>query len=213
MVRYFLGVDLGQAADFTALAAVERVEAPGEWDAATYARLPKIEMHVRYLERTALGTPYPEIVERVAEVARSHKLAGQSQIVVDATGVGRPVVDLLKMAAPECWIVPAVITGGERESLEGGYWRVPKRDLVVGLQVLFQSKGLRIAAGLQIATTLGDELAEMKVKVTGAGREQYGVWRQGKHDDLVLAVALACWGARRMYPGAPGARARQGRIV
>ena len=32
------------------------------------------------------------------------------------------------------------------------------------------------------------------------GREQYWVWRKGKHDDLVLAVALACWGARRVFP-------------
>ena len=37
----------------------------------------------------------------------------------------------------------------------------------------------------------------MRVKVTG--QEQYGVWREGKHDDLVLAVALACRGARKAF--------------
>ena len=38
-------------------------------------------------------------------------------------------------------------------------------------------------------------------KVSSAGREQYGAWREGTHDDLVFAVALACWGARKIYPG------------
>ena len=45
----------------------------------------------------------------------------------------------------------------------------------------------------------------MQVKVTGEGREQYGAWRAGTHDDLVFAVALACWGAEEVFPRArPG---------
>jgi hypothetical protein len=43
-------------------------------------------------------------------------------------------------------------------------------------------------------------MAEMRVKTTPSGNEQYGAWREGEHDDLVLAVALACWGARKAYP-------------
>jgi hypothetical protein len=43
----------------------------------------------------------------------------------------------------------------------------------------------------------------MRVKVTLSGREQYGVWREGQHDDLVLAVALACWGAKKVCPNPP----------
>jgi hypothetical protein len=35
------------------------------------------------------------------------------------------------------------------------------------------------------------------------GREQYGRWREGTHDDLALAVAPACWAARKMYPNEP----------
>jgi hypothetical protein len=41
----------------------------------------------------------------------------------------------------------------------------------------------------------------MRVKITASGNEQYGAWREGEHDDLVLAVALACWGARRAWGG------------
>ena len=37
MDRFFVGVDLGQSRDFTAIAVVERAETTGEWDAAKFA--------------------------------------------------------------------------------------------------------------------------------------------------------------------------------
>jgi hypothetical protein len=212
---HFVGVDLGQAKDFTAIAAVERAEAAGAWDAAAFARRKTASLRLRYLERVALGTPYQEVVERVVGLTRSDELAGRCHLVVDATGVGRPVVDLLRRAGPECAMMPATITGGDRESHEGGYYRVPKRDVIVGLQVLLQNGELKIASGLRFGAALVAEMAEMRVKVSGAGREQYGAWREGTHDDLVFAVALACWGARKIYPvGASGnGSGRKGRIL
>jgi hypothetical protein len=48
-----------------------------------------------------------------------------------------------------------------------------------------------------------DEDRDMRAKGTAAGNTQFGAWREGAHDDLVLAVALACWGARKMYPHGP----------
>ena len=215
---HFVGVDLGQAKDFTAIEAVERAELTGAWDPATYAWRKTASLRLRYLERMALGTPYPEVVERVVGLTRSGELAGRCHLVVDATGVGRPVVDLLRRAGPGCPMMPATITGGDVESQEAGYYRVPKRDVIVGLQVLLQSGELKIAGGLRHGAALTAEMAEMRVKVSSAGREQYGVWREGAHDDLVFAVALACWGARKIYPGGASGdgrwwRAQRGRIV
>ena len=174
-----------------------RAELTGGWDAAQYAWRAATALRLRYLERLPLGTPYPEMVERVVQVARSKDLAGRCEMVVDATGVGRPVVDLLRQARPECAILPVTITGGGGESCAGGYYHVPKRDLIAGLQVLIQTSGLQIAGGLKHGAALTAEMAEMRVKVSGPGREQFGAWREGTHDDLVLAVALACWGARK----------------
>jgi hypothetical protein len=98
---------------------------------------------------------------------------------------------------------PVSITGGDLETYANGYYRVPKRDLIVGLQLLLQRRGLQIAKGMKFGPVLAREMAEMRVKITPSGNEQYGVWREGEHDDLVLAVALACWGARKAYPCAP----------
>jgi hypothetical protein len=200
MNKYFVGLDLGQSRDFTALAVVEYAETRGDWDAVTFAHRVETVLRLRHVERVPLGTGYPEIVERVAEVMRSEALRGHSELIVDGTGVGRPVVDLLRNRGMKCWVRPVIVTGGLRETEEGGYYGVPKRDLVLGLQVAVQSGALKIAAGLQFGPALVKEMAEMKVRVTPSGNEQFGAWREGAHDDLVFAVALACWGAEKWRP-------------
>src|ERR1022692_3066848 len=63
--RFFIGLDLGQSHDFTAMAVLERSELTGDWDAAAYAHRKMAGLRLRHLERIALGTPYPEVVERV----------------------------------------------------------------------------------------------------------------------------------------------------
>ncbi len=57
-----------------------------------------------------------------------------------------------------------------------------------------------IRKGMAEGERLVEEMAGMRVRVTASGREQYGTWRAGEHDDLVLAVALACWGGRQFCP-------------
>lgn len=201
--EFFVGVDLGQSRDFTAIAVLERVEDIGPRDPATYELRREPAVELRYLERVPLGTPYPEVVDRVARVAQSAPLAGRCELAVDGTGVGRPVVDLLERARPGCPIRPVILTSGSREGHADGYYHVPKRDLITQVQVLLQSGKLRIAAGLRYAGELVAELTAMQSKVTAAGNEQFGAWRQGTHDDLVLAVALACWGADKFWGWLP----------
>jgi hypothetical protein len=120
-------------------------------------------------------------------------------VVVDATGVGAPVVDMLRRARLGGTLAPVLITGGETETQGAGYYRVPKRDLITGLQVMLDGHELLAAKGLKEGPALLKEMAEMEVKVGAHGRERYGAWREGTHDDLVLAVALACWGLRKRY--------------
>ena len=88
--------------------------------------------------------------ERVAQVMRSPALSkGRRHLVVDATGVGRPVVDLLVRERLPCQLWAVTITGGDAETYTNGYYRVPKRDLIVGLQLVFQNRELQIAKGLK----------------------------------------------------------------
>src|SRR5437016_2622131 len=76
--RMFVGLDLGQSRDPSALSVVERAEVfPGEMDWVTYERRRLLRFRVLYLERVLLGTPYPRVVERVRQVVRRSAPAGQ----------------------------------------------------------------------------------------------------------------------------------------
>src|SRR4051812_33604433 len=110
---FFVGLDLGQSQDYTAIAVVERAEWAGDFDPVVFADKKEVRLRLRYLEGVPLGTPYPEVGERVGRVVRGPELAGQCHLVVDATGVGRPVVDLLRRARFNCNLMPALITGGD----------------------------------------------------------------------------------------------------
>src|SRR5271163_1174367 len=100
---YYLGLDLGQTTDPTALTVVERtLRFEGEQMEKLYT--------VRHLQRFPLGTPYGDIVTEVTRFAEAPTLKRRGVLVVDQTGVGRPVVEMLRGAAMPCRIVPVTIT-------------------------------------------------------------------------------------------------------
>jgi hypothetical protein len=141
-------------------------------------------------------------VADVTAMTSKPPLAG-SLMAVDATGVGRPVVDMFQFGRVGCPVIPVTITGGaEVTKGERGGWNVPKKELVGTLQLLLQTRRLAVAAALPHAATLRAELANFRVKVTAAATEVFGDWRAGAHDDLVLAVALAAWLLERFRPAA-----------
>ena len=185
----WIGVDLGQRRDYSAIAVVERIYehstaqdfiqtgADGQW-----------WFRVRLLERIRRMTPYPEVVERVREIANMPLIAMGRTVVVDGTGVGAPVVDLLRRAGLGCSIYPSLITGGGRAStgLRGGYESVSRSELLTGMQVLVEQGRLKVAGRSKQAETLRREMLGLKGK--GPGSEV--------HDDLAMAVALGLWKAR-----------------
>ena len=184
MPKFYVGLDLGQSSDYTALSVLDRVD---QSTASSY--------HVRHLERVR-NVPYPEIVRNVTDIMRSPALAGQADLVVDQTGVGAPVVDLFRQAGLNP--IGVLIHGGDKVSRESGTIRVPKRDLVGSLQVLFQGSRLKISSKLPLASTLQNELLNFKVKIDPiTAHDSYSAWREQEHDDLVLSVAMAAWWAEQ----------------
>ena len=216
MKGFILGVDLAQSSDYTALCILERtsldtgkavkgIPNPTVWRGGRLIAGGGHQMHkvyehhyqAQYLERLAIGTSYPAQVARIKQLSDElQKTMGERPLLVaDATGVGKPVVDMLRAA--ELRPASVTITGGDTVSSDGSDYRVPKRDLVSAVQVLLQSERLKIAKALPEAHTLTNELLAFKVSISLKGHDSYGndvgPWRENPHDDMVLAVALACW--------------------
>jgi Terminase RNaseH-like domain len=180
-MRYYLGLDLGQAADYTALVIAERL--PAEENPA---------YHLRHLQRFKIGTPYPQIVESVKTLTERPEFREHCVLAIDATGVGAPVVDMVEAAELPCPLYSVHIHGGDRVTNEGRHYRVPKRDLVSAVQVLLQNARLKIAEGLPETKLLIKELLNFRVKIAPTtAHDSYAAWREADHDDLVLATALA----------------------
>lgn len=208
-MTYYIGLDLGQAADPSAVAVLERLPARGIWA-------------LRYFTRFPLATPYPVIVDFIGSMTSAFPLKGDSHLVVDATGVGRPVLDLLRRPGLGSRLVGVTIHGGDhavRDPAIGGY-RVPKKEIVSNLQLLLQRGRLRISAELADREVLLTEMASFRVRVSPTtGHEAFG--SEGRdHDDVVVAVGLAAWLGERysplpagspmdVPPDAPGGRAAE----
>lgn len=216
---FYVGLDLGQKQDFTALAIVECPvwvkaswgvgralpdgwQSPSEYHRTARDEFRRLEYHrggmptkptlqVRQLERFPRGTSYPDIVDQVAQLMRRSPLDYNTALLVDATGVGQPVVDQFRQAGLRPLAV--TITAGRDVTRDGDDLHVPKRDLISATQVALQAGRLKIAEQLPEAATLVKELLNFKVKITTSANDTYGAWRENEHDDLVLALALATW--------------------
>jgi hypothetical protein len=118
------------------------------------------------------------------------QLRGKGTVVVDATGVGQAVADMFRDAGTTS--VFCTITGGNTSSRSGRSYTVPKAHLASTTQALLQSGRLQMSARVPHTNLLKQELKSFRVKVTGAGSARFE-HREGEHDDLVLAAALAVW--------------------
>lgn len=205
--RFIAGLDVGQMHDATALAILDRqmVFVEGEM-------LPRFD--ARHLERLPLQTPYPVMVRGVRE--RLERLRVPCVLVIDATGVGRGVVDLFRegwtdydhqaerlVTAPgKPAIIALTMTGAEHAKSEHWQeWTVPKLDIVMTFMVALQQRRFRAAEGPD-ADMLFKESQNFQWKKPKASGDPYLTWREGKQDDLLLAVAIAVWWGTRSAPPA-----------
>jgi hypothetical protein len=191
--RYFLGLDLGQTSDPSALVALRRTPLPATLNCERYWKT-RYRFEVCGLKRWPLKTPYTQIAADVAAlIARTPALAG-CVLGVDKTGVGAGVLEIIQAARPDAVIRPVLITAGHEVTPDGPGFRVPKLELVGAVTALLESGRLAIPRTIPEATTLGRELQAFRAKVTAAGNETMAAdWRTRQHDDMVLALAIAAW--------------------
>lgn len=213
--RFVVGVDLGLQSDPTAVAIIEAIEGVvdfnSEWERHTATGMippkPACRYECRYLARMPLKLPYPDQIARVVDLMARAPLCGvdgiaPATLLVDATGVGLPVAQQFERAGLRP--LKILITGSEdRATFTNGAWHVGKALLVSNLDALLHNRELIFAKGLSEAPAMEAELKDFRRYVSVAGRSTWEA-RSGQHDDLVLAVGIACWWAARPRGTPPG---------
>jgi hypothetical protein len=153
---------------------------------------PPLYGKVRHLERLSLKTAYPAVVARVGNLLSLGALRGKCNLVIDFTGIGRPIFEMFVQAGMDP--IGITITSGDRatDHPDGSGFRVAKILLVSRLQAMLHAGELRIAKSLPEAATLASELQDFRANISDSGYTAFGA-RVGKHDDLVLALAIGAW--------------------
>ncbi|MBI4905014.1 MAG: hypothetical protein HY820_15360, partial [Acidobacteria bacterium] len=191
---FFLGLDLGQANDHTALCILERADVliSDRPDPVYFKPQTERRYAIRHIEQLPLGKTYPIIARHVADVTRHPGLNGAKFLAVDATGIGTPFTDMLRNEHYSARLVPVIITGGDNRSYDKATstYHVPRNELLTSLLVALQKGILRISKELPLAGVLLQEMASLRYK---EGRIETA--RSTQHDDLVFAAALATWRA------------------
>lgn len=210
-----IGVDVGQIHDPSAVAVAEvaqvhtgkyrydkRFHVPAHVDehlifhkAQDAEPVLRSEYTIRYIQRLPLGTSYPDVAEFLAEMLCNDRFAHRDvRCLIDVTGVGRGVYDLLKQeialreAAKHIAVKPITFSHGEKYNRSTGV--LAKAFLVSRLQSLLQGGRVHGPDISEMKATV-EELRVYEIKLDTDGKDTYGAV-VGKHDDLATALGLAC---------------------
>src|SRR3712207_5459729 len=213
MASYYAGLDLGQSADYTALAVLQKV---ATYDPQTAKH--SIELHLRHLERFPLKTPCTDIADQVKRlltgppfttpVISGGRLAKPTtELIVNGAGVGGAAPPLLRKSPPNHTAAPTPARGQKVNRHSTKEYSVPKQDLISALEVPFHKGTLKVAKGLEGWPKLREELLNFRRKQNRTTAHiSYEHWRESDHDDLVLAAALAYWKATYKRKGTTSLR-------
>jgi hypothetical protein len=196
MSKFVSALDLGQVTDYSAFIIAECSTIPDpDPDRKGYTMK---RYDVRHIQRWELGTKYTQIVEDLKTCYSAKPNLPHTKLLVDATGCGRPVVDMLRdstlMASVRAYTITHGFTEGEFKDRHG---TVPKLHLCGVTQAAVQQRRVRYADGLRLGPVLEKEMETFQVKVTETRNETFPSWREKDHDDLVLALALIIWYGER----------------
>src|SRR5262245_12121867 len=204
-----MGVDLGQVVDPTAICVIEHCEGVidegSDWERHTnqteaFGLQKKGERwRVVHMERVPLNTKYGEVIRYVAGLLATPQLQADPnknqtacELVLDVGG-SRGVAEMFTDAGltPMCvQIAPGMETRYARKNT----WNVAKHELITLLDARINHDRfpLTFSKHLVEGEAFKQEIADFKRSVGGAGRMKYEA-RPGKHDDMIIACALAVW--------------------
>lgn len=114
---------------------------------------------------------------RIQELASKYNNA---LCVIDSTGIGDPLIEDLERAGLSLWY---------REDKPGfKFTNETKTQLIKNLAINIEQRRITFPREQMLI----DELEAFEYQITDSGKLTYGA-PDGKHDDMVISLALACW--------------------
>jgi hypothetical protein len=157
------------------------------------------------------GLGYQEMAARIAAIMENPRLKNNTDLVVDGTGVGDAVIELLRKTG--LYPIPIIFTGGKNATdnyakmgsvftgtagqLAGARIlnsiSVPKKDLVDAGILLVQQGRIAVAPGKWKERFL-QQLGNFKAKFNErTGNRKYEAEDEDVHDDLVVCYLMGAW--------------------
>lgn len=191
-IRYFCGADLGKLHDPSTVCICEQTK-DSEGNSHYF---------VRHLKRFPIRLRYTDVAKALAKMdtqlkdhgAKKGKVA-EITYILDSTGVGEAVAELVEKAMPYADIVKCYITGGIRPNIDEWSKSVtlPKSAMVSNLVALFDAGQISLTKRSKEIDAMLEELQNYEIRVSSEGRDQFGAFKGGSYDDLVTSLALATW--------------------
>jgi hypothetical protein len=161
-----------------------------------------------------IDKPYPELVEYVQKLVGMRDVVNNADLVVDATGVGEAVVDLMHGAGLSP--IPILVTGGtqvHRIYADAGKVfaqppgstrlaplralkeiHVPRTDIIAAGGLVLEQGRVKIARSLKWAREIQKQLENLTDKPKPEGPESPSpVEAEEVHDDFAFAFCLLAW--------------------
>ncbi len=188
--EYYLGLDLGRKQDHSALVILERNLAAYNTRYVDETTSWVQTLQVRYARQFRLGTPYSNVAQEVARVYGEISKRGTALLVFDQTGIGDAFDEIIRAHLRGARVEGVVIT------------QEIKRELYQTIEALLEHKELKIPEDCHDSAALKQELLTVEIRRAGFGY-QFGAFDGGTHDDMVMALGLACWRERLGRSRAP----------
>ncbi len=160
-VRYFVGADLGQAADFSSAVVIKDQQLP-------IANGSRVVLGPR--ERTVVfadkfrGASYVDVVDYLIRLRNAPPFGGKSELIIDGTSLGRVVSDMLwDQSIPHSAVQ---MTGGADWTRKGRYVNASKTLMIENLAVLFAADELKFAHDLPLRSEIEEDLATFTTQTT-----------------------------------------------
>ena len=181
-MTFIISLDPAQLRDWSALAVVDMRYRPEE---------KRFGYDLVAMNRKQ-GLPYNQIVDWVARIYHKPEFNQQQppDLVVDSTGVGVAVVDMLHTRGLRLNAV--TITAGESFSQQGSIFHVGKARLIGTFLGAFDGGKVQVNPNMPIWPQLEKEMLSYRAEISAQGRAKFEA-EEGEHDDMIFALAQAIW--------------------